>query len=222
MKKCILIFGIGHSGTGAISGMIHKIGVDGGKNIINTSNSLHPKGIYENNSFFILNEEILKYIDKFKKFPFPPDIKNNNYIEKFSNKLKTTIKKEFTKDVFFIKDPRLCFLFPIYKKILNELNIEIKIIIMERDINELFKSWSRFSFIKSKEIFIKIIDKYLKELNNIKNNEECLEVKFDNLLDKKEEELKRIMEFLNLDSNNIKEALNFVDSKIPKNRRRDG
>jgi len=130
-QTCILVLGMHRSGTSALTGTLGLLDVYLGSQLME-ANFANEKGYFENNTLFKINEELLSQIDSSWDDLFYDEIKLENI--KDLNKLKQAIKKEFElSDVFAIKDPRLAFLFPVYKKVLEELNIDIKIILPYRN-----------------------------------------------------------------------------------------
>ncbi|HIP14590.1 MAG TPA: hypothetical protein EYG74_03770, partial [Sulfurimonas autotrophica] len=130
-QTCILVLGMHRSGTSALTGTLHLLDVYLGSKLMK-ANFANEKGYFENNELFKINEALLFECQSSWDDTFYHEEKLEN-IKNFDN-LKTIIKKEFEySKIFAIKDPRLAFLFPIYKKILKELNIDIKVILPYRN-----------------------------------------------------------------------------------------
>ncbi len=131
MKQCILILGMHRSGTSALSGILHILGVYQGLDLLPPSNE-NRKGFFENKHILDFNEKVLddhgaSWDDLFfdgKKL----------IIDKYAEELKTLISEKFGHArCFSIKDPRICLLFPIYEKALTELGITIHPLIIYRN-----------------------------------------------------------------------------------------
>jgi len=129
-RTCILVVGMHRSGTSALAGVLNLLGVYLGSKLME-ANFANEKGYFENNKLYKINEALLFECHSFWDDPFYHEKKLEN-IKNFNN-LKITIKKEFEHSkIFAIKDPRLAVLFPIYKKVLKELDIDIKVILPYR------------------------------------------------------------------------------------------
>ncbi len=133
-QTCILILGMHRSGTSALTGTLEKLGVHLGNDLM-VQNEYNPKGYFENNRLYKINEKLLaqcnsNWDDVFFMSAKLELLKNSPLLEE----LKSTLQDEFgNSPLFAIKDPRLAYLFPIYAHILNELDIDIKVVIPYRN-----------------------------------------------------------------------------------------
>ena len=140
-QTCILILGMHRSGTSALTGLLSMCDVYLGSELM-AANFANEKGYFENNKICKLNENLLLQIDS----SWDDVFFNEQKLEKITSSriLKDLIETEFKYcDIFAIKDPRLVFLFPVYIKILNELNINVKIIIPYRNPLEVASSLAK-------------------------------------------------------------------------------
>lgn len=130
-QTCILILGMHRSGTSALSGTLNILDVYLGSNLMDPK-AENPKGFFENNLLFEINEKLLKKIGSSVHDDFFNEKKLDAIQE--TNELEKIITQEFKHSNFFaIKDPRIGYLLPIYIKALNNLNIDIKVIIPFRN-----------------------------------------------------------------------------------------
>jgi len=130
-QTCILILGMHRSGTSALTGTLSMLDVDLGKDLMQ-ANEGNEKGYFENTNFYNINEDLLSQIDSSWEDVFFDETKLANIQD--TNKLNSLLKKEFKDSrIFSIKDPRLAYLFPVYERVLKELDINIKIIIPYRN-----------------------------------------------------------------------------------------
>jgi hypothetical protein len=140
-QTCILVLGMHRSGTSALTGMLSLLDVYLGSELVE-GNGANAKGYFENNTLCLINEKLLNQVDSSWDDVFFDEEKISNV--KDVDELKNHIKKEFKhSDNFAIKDPRIAFLFPVYKRVLNELDIDIKIIIPFRHPIEVASSLNR-------------------------------------------------------------------------------
>ena len=131
-QTCILILGMHRSGTSALTGTLNLLDVDLGSELMKGAINNNDKGFYENIQVYNINEKLLKQM-------------NSSWDDIFFNKsklnvldditeLESMLRKEFQhSQLFTIKDPRLTYLFPLYKKALTNMGVDIKVIIPHRN-----------------------------------------------------------------------------------------
>lgn len=178
-QTCILVLGMHRSGTSAITGVLSMLGAYLGTDLME-ENFANVKGYFENNNLYKINDELLEQANSSWDDEFFEEDKISN-IEGYE-KLKNEIKNEFqNSSLFAIKDPRIAFLFPLYKSVLKELNINIKIIVPFRSPIEVAESLNiRNNFSHEKGILlwahhVLLAEKYSREFDRVF-------IKFDELL----------------------------------------
>lgn len=130
-QTCILILGMHRSGTSALSGVLGELDVYLGSDLM-APKAQNAKGFFENNIIYKENEKLLHKMQSHAQDDFFNESKLCQVHE--TKELEHALLNEFKySNVFAIKDPRIGFLLPIYIKILNKLNIQIKIIIPVRN-----------------------------------------------------------------------------------------
>jgi hypothetical protein len=178
-QTCILIMGMHRSGTSAITGTLNFLDVYLGRNLMNPGKE-NPKGFFENKHILELNKKLLN--DVYGDWDFPFYSQSNVFSKKHITRLEKLIKKEFIgRQIFAIKDPRLVYLFPIYRKVLCNLDVNIKVIIPYRNPTEVSNSLAdRNQFSNEKGLLLWV--HYL--LMSEKNSRACPRVftKFDDLI----------------------------------------
>ena len=144
MKTAYFVLGMHRSGTSALSGVLKLMGLEFGSNLMQASEE-NPKGYFENNLIYLLNEKILKETDSsWDDYHFNITNIPTKQISKYIKEAKKLIKEEFRySESFVIKDPRICLLFPIWEQACIELNIKIKVIIPYRNPMEVTKSLNK-------------------------------------------------------------------------------
>lgn len=68
-SKLFLVFALHHSGSSAVAGVLHHMGIHMGDRLLK-SNSSNPKGHFENYEFVMMNEKIISSIGA--KWDNPP------------------------------------------------------------------------------------------------------------------------------------------------------
>lgn len=118
MGRCILVLGIHRSGSSAVAGVLHHLGVSMGPQLLG-SHSSNPLGHFEDSEFVVLNEEIIG------------DWKNpntSNIIENQQVQLKELVALRNKDFLWGVKDLRLC----ITAKWIFPLLDDVRIIVVSR------------------------------------------------------------------------------------------
>lgn len=158
MKKCIVVLGMHRSGTSVLSGLVSLMGCYIGLTDTMPKRKDNPKGFFENYRIYKFNQNILEENSvSWDEYNFTVKTIDKNTLRKYIDHAKTIIQEEFKYvNLFFIKDPRMCILYPIWETALKELKIEIKCIITYRSVIEVSLSLERrnqFAFEKSMMIW---------------------------------------------------------------------
>ena len=125
MKKCILILGMHRSGTSALTGTLNLMGIPLGSELM-PAYADNPKGFFENEKIWRLNQKLLESCNSTWEDPFlyGVDWYHDKNLDEFGKTITRLITEEFsTVQIFGIKDPRMCILFPFWNSILKSLNI---------------------------------------------------------------------------------------------------
>ena len=137
-RTCVFILGMHRSGTSLLGGLLNIVGVSYGSLSLKVMKEINAYGFFENVKIKDFNEEFFS-LNNSSWHDIINDVQCDNLPK--NNKLKEIILDQFpTEEVFFIKDPRICILFPIYEKVLEDLNIDIKVIIPYRHPIEVARS----------------------------------------------------------------------------------
>ncbi|MFP3158724.1 MAG: hypothetical protein RXR65_03005 [Hydrogenobaculum sp.] len=135
-KTCLMILGMHRSGTSALGGVLQVLGVSMGKKTIAPDEN-NPKGYFENENIVFFNDtRLFPFLGTFWDRIELLDVEKiyQDIPKKLVEEAKQIIKEDYQdSDIFGIKDPRMCILFPFWKKILQDLNIEIKCILPYRN-----------------------------------------------------------------------------------------
>jgi len=186
MKKCIVILGMHRSGTSVLSGLVSLMGCNIGITDTMPKRKDNPKGFFENYRIYKFNQSLLEDNGvSWDEYGFSSDDLDGALFQHYVEQAKIIISQEFAADaLFFIKDPRICLLFPIWNRALQELNIECKCIVVHRSALEVALSledrdqfttekslmiWSHYFFqseLKSRECN-RIFVKYSRDFKNL-------------------------------------------------------
>ena len=141
-NTAIIVLGMHRSGTSAISGVLHRLGVDLGSDLMPPQED-NPKGFYEHNKLTELNESILNALGSSWDDPraLPPQWSQNVRISPLRERLKFILLNEFKEShLWALKDPRISRLLDLWLPLLDELGVNIKILFALRHPSEVADS----------------------------------------------------------------------------------
>lgn len=141
MKECVVVLGMHRSGTSVLAGLVSMQGYYLGASEMPKRED-NPKGFYENFKIYQLNQSILLDHDtSWDDYSFKMSQINPEDLYRYETKAREIIKREFgpVKRIF-IKDPRMCLLFPLWEKVLTEMGYSIKIMLAYRSPMEVANS----------------------------------------------------------------------------------
>lgn len=138
----IIILGMHRSGTSLAAGLMQRLGVDFGTNMM-PANETNPRGFYEPLHIVALHDEIFDVLKTSwdDPRPLPAGWENGEAVAACRRKLTAIVKKDYAgKALWGIKDPRLSRLFPLWEKMLRNLGARIKVVVVYRDPREVAAS----------------------------------------------------------------------------------
>ena len=144
-KQAIFILGMHRSGTSTVSNFITSLGYDLGRHPMAPRED-NPKGFWENTEITRVNDEILALHGlRWDSLTLTRDlpIKSICNDKQIASKVIQVVEKEFDADNICIKDPRMCYLLPLWKTVLNEANYETQYVTVNRDPAAVAKSLSK-------------------------------------------------------------------------------
>jgi GT2 family glycosyltransferase len=131
IRKCIMILGMHRSGTSAYAGVLNKLGISFGQNLMAAKED-NERGFFENQLIYEINESILRAIDSSwdDVFPLPSYWWKQRVLSVYRNRIIEVFDNEFEgAELFGIKDPRMCILFPYWQDILKKMRISPSFVI---------------------------------------------------------------------------------------------
>lgn len=219
MQQCVLVVGIGRSGTSPLSGVLSALGVDLGTNLIPADES-NPRGYFESASIVRVNNILLweyggSYID--------PPVLPRGWVQspdtmKYRRKIQSIIETEYHGDLIGIKDPRFCMVLPLYQDVLQDMGIAAKVILVSRPKEDLVKAWSRVSKVPLPvEMVRQVQARYYGYLDD-NVPDDALGIEFPKLLSDTAGTIEQLIDYLGLtpSESQRQQALAFVDKRVSK------
>lgn len=125
-RKCILVLGMHRSGTSALAGSMHKLGVTLGSELLEPSFD-NADGFFEHKCVVSLNDRLLSFLGG--SWIEPPCLSADWWLHEelaaFRGEARAILELDFHGQALFaIKDPRLCLLLPFWIHVLQSLRID--------------------------------------------------------------------------------------------------
>lgn len=223
-KSIIFVLGMHRSGTSLVTKALNVVGAQLGSSLIPPAED-NPKGFFEDEDCFRLNEAILKQLNLRWDIPvllseqdlsdqiLKPFIKDAAYL------LKTRLQ---TTDVFALKDPRLCLLAPVWTTAARQADLQTSFVVTVRHPLDVAHSlWKRNQFDYQKGLDLWLSHYYSLTDFLIKGQSKRIVTSYENMLSQPDKELERLTRFVgnNVKTNNRQHsiedfAINFVDSGL--------
>jgi len=144
-QTMILVLGMHRSGTSALTRLLNLHGATLPEALIGPAPE-NQTGHWEPETLVSLNDEILAAAGRSWQDPraFPQDWFNSPEAAAFAAKLADTLRTEFgDAPLSVMKDPRLCLLLPLWRRVLGALKMTTKVVIPTRHPSEITASLAR-------------------------------------------------------------------------------
>jgi hypothetical protein len=155
-----MVIGMHRSGTSALTGALHRLGVAVGSDISEAPDG-NVAGYYEHQGILAIQEDLLAACgsswDDVAPRPWP-EAGHSEAITSFQSSLSALLAAEFADaPLWAVKDPRLCRTLPLWLPVLDQLQVRPHVILAHRPLGEVAASLARrneFSFDKSALLWI--------------------------------------------------------------------
>ena len=200
MSDCLIIVGMHRSGTSALAGAIHRLGVTFGSDIVAPQED-NVRGYYEHRGILGLHENLLaaqgSSWDDIAARDWSDD-HETPATASFRRDLGRLLADEFgSASLWAVKDPRLCHLLPAWRPVLSEKNVTPHVVIAHRAAAEVAASLAKrngFSPEKSNALWVRHILAAERSTRGLARSF----VDFSSLLEQPIEELERLAEQLDV------------------------
>jgi len=133
--RAIVILGMHRSGTSAFAGALSLLGINFGHHLLPPAFD-NERGFFENVKIFNVNEAILSSLHSSwdDLLALPQEWWRESSLEVYKRRIRNVIREEFGHgEIFAMKDPRLSLLFPLWREILDDLDIAYDFILPVRN-----------------------------------------------------------------------------------------
>ncbi len=136
-SHCIIVLGAPRSGTSAVAGTLHRLGVDMGKGHFQLVDSLNARGYYEDLRWQRINKALAgaRYTTRFAY----------TVSMQAQADYRALIAELSRKKLWGFKSPRACFTLHHIIPLLREANVETRLVVVGRNFNDIVGSIQRHS-----------------------------------------------------------------------------
>lgn len=220
-KQAYIVLGMHRSGTSLVSAILSLFDVGIVGNIENTKKHLaNPTiGEFENVEIVRINESLLKMFGASWLSPFSMPSKwwELDSCKDIKKTFKESIERQFKGlDKIAYKDPRNSICYPLHVFCLREMGYEVKGVFVKREINAIINSLKLRNKM-SENVSKRIAEFYINYINNNHGNIPLIEIKYENLLENTQEELKKIIDLIGNDldfEETLKRVHDYIDPKL--------
>lgn len=202
MKSAICILGMHRSGTSAITRGFNLLGAYlGAREDLMPPLPENPEGFWERMDIYYLQENILSVLgrDWTTSTPLPENWHASDEMRPYRDELAKLVKTNFSGHPLWAwKDPRTCLLLPLWREVLSDLSIGLKVIFVVRnplDVAQSLEKRNGFPLEKGLEIWFTYTLAALKGAEGL----ETVFVSYDSFLADWKSELKKCAEALGVE-----------------------
>ena len=141
----LLVLGMHRSGTSALTRLLNLLGVALGDDLMQAGPD-NPSGFWEHNGVVAVHERLLAALGRSwdDPRPLPEDWLQTAAADVAARDIEAIIRRDFsTTALWAVKDPRMCRLLPLWRRVLGRLGIEPRMLLMSRHPDEVAGSLQR-------------------------------------------------------------------------------
>jgi hypothetical protein len=145
-SKAVVVLGMHRSGTSAVTGTLHRLGVALGSNLMPAIPGDNDRGFYESNHIVPINERLFAAVASSWDDPAPllPEWWRQPAVASCRTDLAMVLDREFRDEPLWgVKDPRICRLMPLWLDVLAGTRAEARFLIIWRHPFEVAESLLR-------------------------------------------------------------------------------
>jgi hypothetical protein len=206
VNRCVMVLGMHRTGTSTVAGVLHHLGVSMGNRLMPPTDD-NPKGYYEDEDFYELNQ---KFVDSWKAenvFDPTPDI-----LEQY----KILLGGRSIHEIWGMKDPRLCVM---AKHIVSFIS-DLRMILVDRHADDCISSMVKryaVSPLEGAQIRKRFLDNRSRLVDGFIGPVE--NVRYESLLCEPRKVIEKIVRFAFYEmekpsDETIEKAMEFIDPKL--------
>jgi hypothetical protein len=160
-RQALIVLGMHRSGTSALTGTLHRLGVALGSNLMPPIPGDNDKGFYENDDIVPVHERLFAALGSSWHDVSPPveDWPHRPATQPFRAELGAVLAREFADaPLWGIKDPRICRFMPLWLDLLDASGAEAKFLLIWRhpfEVAESLRKRQGFDRVKSYQLWFR-------------------------------------------------------------------
>lgn len=211
-KTAVLVLGAPRSGTSAVSNLLSELGVDFGQpeRFVDPTVHTHNPAFFELQSLNALNEQIVTWFGyAYASFEFLP-LRNDfdaEQVQRFLPLCKRFLESEFgNASIIGLKDPRFCFVLPLWVNALQELGYRVRCVHVLRPLAAVVESNARVNVGWPFEQNVRVAALSTLAATYFVDGLDCLHVDYDKALNDPEKAARRFAGWLEFELEDAKVA----------------
>src|SRR5262245_60256825 len=126
-QTCILVLGMHRSGTSAVAGALGILGAALPTDLIE-GHASNPKGHFESQAIVRIHDELLGALhtahDNWTRID--PRWFESSLVDDYRFRLADCLSATFPKGLFVLKDPRICRILPLWRRIFDDMGVDLR------------------------------------------------------------------------------------------------
>lgn len=200
-KAALLILGMHRSGTSAITGVLHPLGVQLGSRLFAPQAGVNEKGFWEHSDVVAANDDILRLMGSYWDDFLPILTEQWRIPELLSQekRLAHYLQRDFRHaQLWAVKDPRICRLLPLWLRVLDQQGVNSRFLFVVRHPAEVAASLARRDQISYERSLLLWLAYNLEAERHTRNRQRAFAL-FDRLLSHPADTLQQVADTLELD-----------------------
>jgi hypothetical protein len=152
----VLVLGMHRSGTSALARVLNLMGVELGSDLLPAAAD-NEAGFWEHRQIQFIHDRIYEslHLDWTNVSPLPVDWWKQPEIETYRQQLREVLKGDFGSHALWgVKDPRICAMMPLWRPLLEELNVRPRCVLICRNPFEVAASLAKRDGLSTERVFL--------------------------------------------------------------------
>jgi hypothetical protein len=198
--QVVLVLGMHRSGTSALSRVLNLLGVDLGHDLMAAVPDNNETGFWEHRAFQSFNQMMFESVGRQwdSVLPLPDQWWKQPQVEGFTSKLRDVMQAEFSQSrLWGVKDPRICFMMPLWRSLLGEMNCEPRCVLIFRNPIEVARSLEKRDRLPASQSYLMWLRSFVKSEQDTRDLPRTMTT-YESILTDWKAELARISEDLKI------------------------
>jgi hypothetical protein len=125
-KTALVVLGMHRSGTSALAGLLHELGLEMGSSLMAGRAGENDKGFWEHEKIVSIHDRLLAHFGSSwsDTRPLPPDWHTRDFSRECQDEICHVLEEDFgSQSQWALKDPRLCRLMPLWLPVFDRLDV---------------------------------------------------------------------------------------------------